>query len=403
MPRMLGSIFLLICALAGRQVPSVPRPGLQKTTPFPLVDWQPTQAPPDAEYVGSSTCATCHLAEAEHRRSTHMAQALHLAADSDILHAHPRIAFSLGQYSYEVVREGSNEVYSVSDGKRRISEVILWAFGEGRAGQTYVFRHDGVYYESRVSFFNRTLGLDITIGHSPDVPGSLEEALGNPLTFEGLVSCIGCHATGAVDSQLKLRLDRLIPGISCEGCHGPGARHVANVKAGNLTALQIFNPGRLRPGDLVNFCGSCHRTKLQVEHMNAKGIETIRFQPYGLVNSACYNPDDPRISCTACHDPHEDARTDPASYDSSCLACHKNSLPSPKRTLPSSHPKTSDAKESRSSLQSAIRDAPACPVNGRDCVTCHMPKHDVKGAHAVFTDHWIRTVLPPRGMRPVAP
>jgi hypothetical protein len=34
--------------------------------------------------------------------------------------------------------------------------------------------------------------------------------------------------------------------------------------------------------------------------------------------------------------------------------------------------------------------ATACPVSGKDCVTCHMPKYDIPGMHYKFTDHWIR-------------
>jgi formate-dependent nitrite reductase cytochrome c552 subunit len=31
-------------------------------------------------------------------------------------------------------------------------------------------------------------------------------------------------------------------------------------------------------------------------------------------------------------------------------------------------------------------------VSTKGCVTCHMPKIEIPGMHARFTDHWIRTV-----------
>jgi len=38
--------------------------------------------------------------------------------------------------------------------------------------------------------------------------------------------------------------------------------------------------------------------------------------------------------------------------------------------------------------------APACPIAKRSCVTCHMPKYSLPGAHFKFTDHRIRVVQP---------
>ena len=38
--------------------------------------------------------------------------------------------------------------------------------------------------------------------------------------------------------------------------------------------------------------------------------------------------------------------------------------------------------------------AKACPVAKTNCVSCHMPKLDLPGAHYKFTDHRIRIVKP---------
>lgn len=68
-------------------------------------------------------------------------------------------------------------------------------FGVGQVGQTYVFQHNGSYYESRVSFFGETQNLDITCGHSHTVPDSLDEAVGNLMKREEARACVGCHFT----------------------------------------------------------------------------------------------------------------------------------------------------------------------------------------------------------------
>jgi formate-dependent nitrite reductase cytochrome c552 subunit len=41
-----------------------------------------------------------------------------------------------------------------------------------------------------------------------------------------------------------------------------------------------------------------------------------------------------------------------------------------------------------------VRTASACPVSTKKCVTCHMPKVELPGMHASFTDHWIRIAKP---------
>ncbi len=42
---------------------------------------------------------------------------------------------------------------TVTGSGQKLTVPLLWAFGRGKAGQTYVFERDGVFYESRVSFY----------------------------------------------------------------------------------------------------------------------------------------------------------------------------------------------------------------------------------------------------------
>jgi hypothetical protein len=255
-----------------------------------------------------------------------------------------------------------------------ISETILYCFGQGVAGQTYVFRHKGALYESRVSYFQELKGLDITILHPRAVPASLEDALGRQMSAEGAKGCFSCHSTGAVSGS-QLQLERLAPGVSCEACHGPGEKHLAAVRAENFKDLQIFNPGSLDPFDLTQeFCGSCHMSFEQAFAMpDHGGINNLRFQPYRIFNSRAHFLNDSRISCTACHDPHDKLKHEASFYDSKCLACH-----------------LSDSKEARTEMRAAA----ACPVSTKQCTSCHMPKVDVPEMHFKFTDHWIRIVKP---------
>jgi hypothetical protein len=157
------------------------------------------------------------------------------------------------------------------------------------AGQTYVYQRRGSYYESRVSFFRDTQKLDLTLGASQSQPENIEDAAGRRMSSRDTRDCFACHSTASVSGN-RLQLDQLMPGVTCEGCHGPGAKHVAAVRAGALKNSHIFNPGRLNTQDLSDFCGSCHRSWQQVEMMRLQGIVDVRFQPYRLANSRCFDP-----------------------------------------------------------------------------------------------------------------
>lgn len=344
------------------------------TANFPRYNWQPTQAPPGARYVGDQVCASCHPSEVAGQRLTPMARALERVPQCAILHAHPTLAVRLGHYTYHIVTRGGQSFYTVTDGASTFSVPVVWAFGQGQAGQTYVYQHNGSFYESRVSFFNDTQKLDLTMGYSGTRPQNVEEAAGRRMSPDEAHDCFACHSTASVSGS-HLQLEKLMPGITCEGCHGPGAEHVAAVKAGRMKSLHIFNPGSLDTNNLSDFCGSCHRSWQQVETMHLQGIVDVRFQPYRLSMSHCFDPSDSRISCLACHNPHKPLQTDPVFYNVKCLACHLV--------------RGDSAHRDRTS---ARRTAPACPVSRKNCIACHMPKYELPGAHYKFTDHYIRIV-----------
>ena len=307
--------------------------------------------------------------------ATPMARALESTAGSPVLRAHRILTFRNGRYSYRVVRQGDRSIYSVSDGVKTISEPILYPFGLGKVGQTYLFRHNGRLFESRVTYYRTLDGLDFTGGQPRSAPASVEDALGRLLGAEDAQGCFGCHAPLSVTRE-GLKLENLVPGITCESCHGPGADHVAAAQAGKFDDAKIFNPGKLSATSLSQeFCGFCHRGFDQVMLMPGQGgINNLRFQPYRIFNSRGHNTADSRISCVACHDPHVELQHSPAYYDARCMACH--------------------APAEAGGETPARAHAATCTVGKRDCAGCHMPKIEVPEMHFKFTDHWIRVVKP---------
>lgn len=340
-----------------------------------LSKWRPARDNSGVGYVGGAVCAECHKKEAATQFSTPMSHAAARTADCEILKTRAPLTLNDGPYTYRITREGNTSLYKVSDGKRELSVPVLFCFGQGTAAQTYVLRYEGVFYESRVSFYSGLGALDLTINHPRSAPPSLEDALGRRMTEEAARGCFACHTTGAAHAPGRFEPEKLSAGVSCEACHGPGERHVAAARAKNLRDPFTFNPAELDALDLSQeFCAACHQGFDAVMSMEAQGgAGNIRFQPYRIFNSRAHLLNDKRMSCTACHDPHGPLERDEAFYDSKCTACHLTTAKEPK---------------------TRERNASACPVATHGCSDCHMPKVELPGMHFKFTDHWIRITKP---------
>ena len=372
-----------ICILAN-QLPAAtnaPTPASDDestTTEMRLLDpgWWPTKGTAARdEYAGSAACARCHADKSASYASTQMAHAMTpVSAETLPELAHGPIHHSVGPYSYSLAQMPKGPVLSISDGTQSLSATIGWVFGVGEIGRTYVYQQNDHFYESHVSYYAELQNLDFTTGHDRSVPGQLALALGRPIADPRF--CFGCHSTEATTSG-HFDPQRLTPGVTCEACHGPGAQHVALMSAGQggQVPSMMFNPAKLTPVAAVDYCGACHRTSVDVSFLGISGTFTLRFPAYRLQASRCWSKPDSRLTCFACHDPHQPLVRDLASYDKNCLACHRGG-PTTKTT--------SNTKD-----ENHARTGKACPVAQKACVTCHMPRYQVPEMHATFTDHTI--------------
>jgi hypothetical protein len=317
---------------------------------------------------GAVACLPCH-SQAKTQPGTSMAHALEPLEEGKILLEHPSLTTNIGKYSYRIERKGNDSIYSVTDGVSTVTMPIRWALGASSGiGQTYILEKDGELYESRVSYFRELKGLDLTLGYQGTTPADLTEAAGRLLSHDEKLRCFGCHATNAVQGK-KLTFDKLSPGVQCSHCHGGLELHLAAAQLNSyeLQASQELSKLHGMSADqAAHFCGQCHRTWEEIAVQKNPSIANIRFQPYRLTGSKCYDPDDKRISCLACHDPHQEVSTKITDYDAKCLACHGGGKPGAK----------------------------PCPVSKDKCATCHMPKLELPGAHFKFSDHRIRIVKP---------
>ena len=283
-----------------------------------------------------------------------MALAASRAVDAEILTKHPLLRFSTGGYTYVIARNGGRIKYSVSGGGKTLSADLVWAFGFGSMGQTYLYEYRGALYESQVSFYSALNGLDLTIGHRNPAQFNLELAAGRRVDKLEETQCFGCHTTGTS------------PGVRCERCHEDAQQHARSFASGAQSSVPP-KLSRLSNEELSDFCGGCHRTWQEVQSNGPHDINNVRLQPYRLATSKCYNASvlDKRINCVACHDPHQKDVKSAAYYDAKCQDCHNTRAAQAART---------------------------CKIGQQGCVGCHMPKIDFPGGHFHFTDHRIRVV-----------
>jgi hypothetical protein len=303
-------------------------------------------------------CTSCHRDQAAVQTATDMGRALLLPEANTVLKEHPKLTLRRGDYTYTIETRDSQSTYTVTDGKDAISIPIRWAFGD--RSQTWVLEQDGRLYESLVSYYFPIKALDVTIGDAAIQPRTLREAFGRELSDFEAKSCFDCHATGAVTAG-RLNLTGLIPGVQCDRCHTGADVHARAISQGKA-APPPQRLGAMSPEEISNFCGQCHRTWERVTRDRLRGPINVRFQPYRLANSKCYDGGDRRMSCTTCHDPHQHLVRNTASYDAKCVACHTGAP------------------------------TKSCPVAKSGCAGCHMPKVELPGAHMIFSDHQIRVV-----------
>ncbi len=299
-------------------------------------------------------CSVCHTTEARSQQHSAMAHAIAEPGSNPVFRTHPLLQVQKGRFTYRIETKGTETSYSVTDGTSTLSVPVHWSFGVDN--QTFLFEYEGHWYEGLVSYFSAINGLDTTLGDEALHPATLAEALGRPVSENEREQCFGCHSS-KLSKTVEIR-----PGVTCDHCHVDALQHQAAILKGSLANLPP-KLGAMTAFGTAQFCGQCHRTWETVMRMPPVGVRDVRFQPFRLANSKCFNGGDARIACTACHDPHSASLPSPATVTQKCVACHNTSA-----------------------------QAKVCPVSKTDCASCHMPKFELPGGHKQFTDHDIRVV-----------
>ncbi|CAN5909910.1 multiheme c-type cytochrome [soil metagenome] len=337
----------------------------------------PHQGASREHFVGNDACSECHPSEtAFHARHGH-SRTLRPAEDrllaQQLVNRRVKDPEQPGVFwTYHLEKDG---LHVERDDGFQVDRVPLeYAFGSGYHATTFVSMLDPDAdlphaLEHRLTYFADTDTIGITPGQKQESYLEHRDILGRFLERIEAWQCFSCHVTMPSGDDLdSLDVTTMIPNITCERCHGPGKEHVEQARRGaHPDELAMpFGPGRWTVESQLQLCGACHRHPDQTPagyKIEPENNLLARFQPVGMMQSACFTKSDGALSCVTCHDPHARPSKDHAFYESICLSCHQAEPSSPQV---------------------------ACPVSPRNgCVDCHMPPVNA-GQGVLYSDHWIR-------------
>ncbi|MGH9583775.1 MAG: tetratricopeptide repeat protein [Bryobacteraceae bacterium] len=319
-------------------------------------------------YLGRAVCADCHKSIAATQVTTNMAQTWQGTTPKD-LPTHYFETHTEGPgavIKYLVKRTGNKmEFETQMPGQHLLTFPVVTAVGGKRHGISFLVRIsslDGLpvpgapLIEGRYFHSARENRLALSLGFPQEKPTNYETAFGRVLTPYLKKRCLECHvAPRRVGTEIE-------SGVTCENCHGPGRPHLAALSAHSRN-LGILNPDKLPITEQWKPCTQCNAGSSLVEDPLPDDL-LISDQVTAIKNSECWRESGGRITCTNCHNPHQDAPrlVLEARAVKTCLGCHSASV---------------------------ANHAGLCPVNRRtNCVQCHMPDQ-IRGAFTI-ADHWIR-------------
>ncbi|MNX35779.1 Dissimilatory sulfite reductase [compost metagenome] len=341
--------------------------------------------PRGTDYAGSESCIQCHQTQYD------MAlKSSHFKATAPALLGNVLGDFDKGNHTFIydkntklVIEKRNDSLYQVlyKNGKEVEAHRFDIVFGTKHA-QTSVYWRDGNTYELPISYYHSIKGWATSPGFPADKP-----------YFDRMVvkDCYSCHASNAssrivqqnsaeknvmsMDVEDIIDPKTIVYGIDCERCHGPAKKHAEfhlknpNVKVANsITSFKSLNRQQK-----LDACALCHGgndgmkmksrfdfkpgNNLSEFYRSTRSVtDTATFDVHGnqfrlMAQSKCFINSE-KMDCITCHNPHENASKNLASYSKICMSCHQSGIKHSDKTL----------KTMSGSLLA------------NNCVECHMPK-----------------------------
>jgi len=340
--------------------------------------------PRGTDYAGSESCIQCHQTQYEMA-----SKSSHFKATAPAISGNVLGDFDKGNHTFiydkntKLVMEKRNDsLYQVlyKNGKEVEAHRFEIVFGTKHA-QTSVYWRDHNTYELPISYYNSINNWATSPGFPADKP-----------YFDRMVvkDCYSCHSSNISsrninqNSQdrnfLSIEVEDIIDkktivyGIDCERCHGPAKKHVdfhlknPEVKTANsITSFKTLNRQQK-----LDACALCHAgndgmkmksrfdfkpgDNLSDFYRNTRSVtDTAQFDVHGnqfrlMSQSKCFIKSE-KMDCITCHNPHENASKNLASYSKICMSCHQG------------------LKHNETTLKTM-----SGSLLANNCVECHMPK-----------------------------
>jgi predicted CXXCH cytochrome family protein len=371
-------------------------PAKPATIPIPPLSSSPfLNTKPEARFVGSEACRSCHQGRTASFRRSGMGRSM---AAVDLAREPPDASFDhpLSKRRYQVRRKDGqlwHRELLLTDGKGEVllSEYPLrYVVGSGHHSLTYLVEADGFLVESPVTWYTSRKAWGMSPGYDRPEHFGFERPVG-----EGCLICHAGQARAVGGGVHRMHIDEAA--IGCERCHGPGSLHVERhagrkgpVAESAEVDYTIVNPTRLSRDLAEAICQQCHlrasatvilrgrkpedfRPGLPRQDFHADYYLAVPDRPMTVVGhveqmhlSRCYKATD-TLSCLTCHNPHGEPR--PAErveyYKKICTDCHR---------------------PERCTVAPQLRQKQS-PDN--NCVHCHMPTSSTEIPHLAFTHHRI--------------
>lgn len=356
---------------------------------------------PEALYVGSERCGTCHKKEMDTWRVSNHGRAMAAAREGNVLGDFNGTAFEQDGKQTRFSRQGDKYFVHTegADGKPTEFE-IPYTFGWFPL-QQYLVPFPGGRLQC------------LTVAW--DVPGKKWYSLypkqqirpGEWLhwtkpAMNWNTMCADCHST-AVRKRYDPQADTFRTTwseitVGCEACHGPGSLHEAWAQKPAMARSRVKNAALLvktsgmTQRELVNLCAPCHSRRAQIKDADLPGGEPLDSYLPTLLTEGLYYPDgqildedyeyqsflqskmfEKGVKCNDCHDVHRAKRHTEGNL--LCLKCHRADTYDTDRH----HFHKKEVK--------------GRPSEGASCPSCHMPGRTYMGVH-FRRDHSIRVPRP---------
>ncbi|KAF2335674.1 cytochrome c3 family protein [Flavobacterium daemonense] len=340
--------------------------------------------PRGTDYAGSESCIQCHQTQYD------MAfKSSHFKATAPAISGNVLGEFDKGDHTFIydkdtklVMEKHGDSLFQVlyKNGKKVEAHSFDIVFGIKHA-QTSVYWRNNNTYELPLSYYSAIHNWATSPGFPADKP-----------YFDRMVvkDCYSCHASNAssrsvnqnsternmmsMDVEDIIRKETIVYGIDCEKCHGPAKKHVEfhlknpNVKVANsITSFKNLNRQQR-----LDACALCHagndgmKLKSRFDFKPGDNLtdyyratrsvtDTAQFDVHGnqfrlMAQSKCFMNSE-KMDCITCHNPHENASKNMASYSKICMSCHQ------------------DLKHTDKTLKTM-----SGSLLAENCVECHMPK-----------------------------